>query len=299
MKLKNIISLAIIALGAMVTSCSQDGYWTPFNYEESAVAFSFEGPEYAYSYASADLPEYVSVKVHRANNQGTVIVPMVFESGSKFLSADSTVTFAEGAYEAEYKVKLLSGINAGNHSFTVTMADSTKLAVTGRAKISGKITVEYSWEDWATGDLIDNWMGVTNEDVNIMKAVGSPVYRIMKPFYNASFSAWWEQEVPESYMAGKTAEYIEFEVVEGGLIEYDKFMYADYNAASDQYVYGFYPTVLNQLKYVEDDLSSYNAYQKLISETQVQFAPYMYVPGLGGWGLKQFVLDITDSGKTF
>lgn len=293
MKLKHILSMAVLAVGALFTSCSEDGYWDA-NKTEGTAQYSFSAEKNSYSFGSAEKPEVVNVVLHRGSTKGDVTIPVVATFSDEALSGASEVTFKDGESTANYAIALASDIAAGNYSATVALKDSTYFSPASVTKTTVSITIEYTWEAFATGVLIDGWMGVNNENVEIMKAAGAPVYRIIKPFWNASIEAWAEAELTDAEKAAVTTQVIEFSIDAEGLIYYERYIYADYDIEAGDMVYGYHPR-----DYSDAYDEAYSPMNAVASETQVQFVSIMYVPGLGGWGPQQFVLDITGSGKTF
>lgn len=292
MKLKNLISLALLAVVAILSSCSDDGYWDAYTPAGNAL-YSFQSKSSSFSFGSADKPAAINVIVTRGSSEGDVKIPVVANFSDDALSGDSLVTFKAGETTAEYTINIASDIEAGNYTANITLGDSTYLAASGIYSSSVKLTIEYTWEKWCDGSMIDNWMEVSNS-VEVWKAAGAPVYRIIKPFWENSLETWWEDTVADAEKAVWTTDMIEFSVDAEGLIYYTRFLYAPYDLDSGDFVYGYHPSDYNTA--YDEQYSPMNA---VVSETEVQFMPIMYVPGLGGFGPQQLVLDISESGKTF
>lgn len=285
--------MAVLAVGALFTSCSEDGYWDA-NKTEGNAQYSFTAEKNSYSFGSADKPEVLNVVLHRGSTKGSATVPVVAEFSNPALSGGTEVTFKDGESTANYEIAIASDIAAGNYSATVALADSSYYSPACVAQTTVSLTIEYTWEAFATGVMIDTWIGVNNENVEILKAAGAPVYRIIKPFWNASIEGWAEAELTDAEKALVTTQMIEFTVDEDDLIYYEPYLFADYDYEAGDMVYGYHPSDYNAT-YDE----AYSPMNAVVSDTQVQFISIMYVPGLGGFGPKQFVLDITGSGKTF
>lgn len=292
MKLKNLISLALLAVVVILSSCSDDGYWDAYTPAGNAL-YSFQAKSSSYSFGSAEKPASINVIVARGSSEGDVTIPVVAKFSDDALSGASEVTFKAGETTAEYAINIASDIEAGNYTANITLGDSAYLAASGIYSSSVKLTIEYTWEKWCDGSMIDNWMGVANS-VEVWKAAGAPVYRIIKPFWENSLETWWEDTVADAEKAVWTTDMIEFSVDAEGLIYYTRFLYAPYDLDSGDFVYGYHPSDYNTA--YDEQYSPMNA---VVSETEAQFIPIMYVPGLGGFGPQQLVLDISESGKTF
>lgn len=293
MKLKNILAMAVLAIGAIVTSCSDEGYWEPY-VQEGQAQYSFAAKNSKYSFGYDEKPAALYVTVQRGSTEGEATIPVVTKFSDPALSGASEVKFNAGESTATYQISLDENISAGNYTASIALADSSYLSVSGNFSSTVNLTIEFVWEPFAVGSFIDGWMGVVNENVEIQKAAGADVYRIFKPFWNQSIEAWWEEELPDAVKAEWTADMIEISIDENGLIYYTPFAYGPYDLDAGDWVYGYHPS-----DYSASYDEQYSPMNGVASETQIQFVPIMYVPDLGSFGPKQFILDITGSGKTF
>lgn len=296
MKIKSIIFSAIVALGAAFTSCSEEGYWEAYapTAEQADAQYSFAAKNNSYSFGSSEKPASINVVMHRGNTSADATVPVKATFSNEGLSGAESVTFKAGESTANYEIMLDENLAPGNYKATVALADSSYYSPSAIPEVNISLTIEYVWEEYSKASINDMWLGVENEDVVVMKAVGEPIYRLIKPFWPASIETWWEETLDDATKAVFTTKMIELSVDENGLVYYDTFLYGPYDTESGDNVYGYHPSNYNA-SYDE----AYSPMNAVVSENQIQLVPIMYVPNVGGFGPKQFVITLTDEGKTF
>ena len=291
---KKIFSLALLLGSLILGSCSEEGYWTKFS-PDTKAQYSLTSSTSKFSYTPSEVPEVINLTIRRSISSGMSELPIVAKFKSDKISCPDKVTFADGSYEAILPISIAKGLEAGTYTGSISLPDSSYLSSSGVLVSSFSLSVEYIWSDWSVGILHDKWNKVDNENVKIIKADGASVYRIIKPFYNASVNAWWQEEgeISDEDKKKVTCDYIEFAIDEDGNVTYDTFLFMDYNYSKGLFVYGYHPLDAGE------DYVNYAPYNKLLSDSEVQFAPVMIVPGEGAYGVKQFIFELTEDDKTF
>lgn len=106
MKLGKIFMFVAMAMvGLCTTSCDDDDDWAPGNqpgqYKDSGVGFD-ETDNFIIGIDT----KTITISISRANGQGELTVPLISSGTSKYLKVPESVTFANGATEAEVSIEV-------------------------------------------------------------------------------------------------------------------------------------------------------------------------------------------------
>ena len=111
--------------------------------------------------------------------------------------------------------------------------------------------------------------------MEILKAEGFDRYRVMKPYEDylktaAAAESW------EDWIGRSSAPFIEFWTVDGVVFFDDYYTGLNYQADESLPIYVCHPNGWSSLR-------ANNPNNKWLDAKTVQFAPYYYIDGLGGW----------------
>lgn len=275
---KSILCSALAAVAVTFASCSDEGKWDAYNAE--AESYSFAQASNSYSVSATEIPTEIKVQVYRSTTKGSVSLPVTVSANTETLSAPSTVSFADGSNVADYVFTVGASPAVGvKHTAKATIAEEN-VSASGNASVTVSLVVNYTWSDWATGTITENFYGF-EANLKVMKADGARAYRIMEPYKEILMSDGYS----EAQWAKYSCPYIEFSVVEGTAITFNTFLVDTYDGTN--MIYGYLPSEL------ASSVAGYDAYSYLLDSKTVQIAPYYYVPGVGGWGVYPltFTLD--------
>ena len=189
-------SLFLTAVAAFAfASCSEKGYWEPYEAEEAQ--YSFAQDKQSYSLGATDSLSSVVVAIYRDTKSGEVTLPLdvVVSDTNVIVIKDSTVTFAAGSDIAE----LVVAINEANivmgttYSAQIAFAvDSVKFfehnySVSGNKSHAISIVKDYTWVSAGKVKMISDWAGaeaeVPVENAKEYDVNGNKLYRLNSPYY--------------------------------------------------------------------------------------------------------------------
>ena len=177
------------------TSCSDKGYWEPYEMEEAQ--YSFAQAKQSYSLAAADALSSVSVTVYRSNEGAEVTIPVdvVVNDPSVLVVEDSTITFAAGSNTSEIEILVNEANIVMGTTYTASFAfvvDSVNFtensySVSGNKTHTVSIVKDYTWVAAGKVYMASNWAGayayVQVENAKEYSADGNKLYRLMSPYY--------------------------------------------------------------------------------------------------------------------
>lgn len=279
-KIKSILYVAMIAMIAAFTACSEDGYWDAYTEPKTATA---DGGVYSFAQAksvnSLDATDScVVLMINRSRAGAAVTLPITAEVSDEKLICPDSITFEAGKASAEYVIRFNVGDLVIGESYTATIALPDSLtSVSGNTSCAVSISLNYNWISLGTGKFIDNFIVGNDElyDVEILQAEGFPIYRVVDPYTKGLADALAAGSY-EPEEIGKPASYFEFSVDKDGLVFYDDFATGWlYKGGADNMVYALHPSAA----YDDPEQWQHNCE---IDEGVFQLAPYYYVYSLGG-----------------
>ena len=277
-KYKSIITLAILAMIAVFSACSEDGYWDQY---QPTTPAGLDACRYSFAQStsvnSLDATEtQVIVYVNRTETSKETVVPIKATVSDESLSAPSSVTFKAGEAKAAYVISFEDLVIGETYTVDLAFADSTYLLAPS-ANSTCKVTIKlnYTWVSLGMGGFTDNFFIGGPFEVEILQAEGFPIYRVMHP-YDEGYAVGLEVGDFSAKEVGKPTDYIEFEVDDEGYVYYDNFA-VGYLYDGDM-VYAYPPSAAGLG----------NTHNIQIAEGVFQIAPYYYIPALGnGWNKTQ------------
>lgn len=232
----------------------------------------------------------IDVKLVRNNTSGPldVTVALTDESGL-FSLASNTVSFASGASEAYAQVTYNYDKLDAKASYTIEVTMTSEANAPLYNAITMPFTCVKAWRSLGMGQFFDNLTLATSTSYGIAKCEvlqspdGALRYRIMKPYADKAqrIAAWGEAEAQAT-----PSEFIEF------WVDDEANMTVTWN--------GYWLTGLWYDGTPGDDIKAYLPSVKgssdagccFVEEKVVQFTPYYYIDGLGGFGLNYCYLSM-------
>lgn len=201
------------------------------------------------------------------------------------VSVPSSVSFAAGEYSANLPIDItaleIGEICKGTISLANEADYNSKFSI---SSITVNIMKAYIWTSLGKGWFFDNLALMTETtlglaEVEVLKAEGFDVYRIMNPYSDAAISAaGWEP-------GGERSSFIQFRVLENGTnLAWDGWWKPGILYDGDGTdIKAYYPSALAD-KYAADNAKSVKDGNYFL------FYPYWYIDGLGGFGTSRAVI---------
>lgn len=280
MKIINKIGIAAsLLMTALISSCSDKGYWDEAPLEEG---YSFNAANYTEELKPG--PQDVKIALHRSVTAEAASVEVTFtpdKSCPDDITVESPVVFQAGSGTAEVVLHIANA----NPPYTY----SGKLKFNGKASYAGiaectiKMPVSYTWKSIGTGKFHDAFvMNETMFDVEIVQAEGFSRYRVMNP-YKEFYESGGATEYGDMYGSDGPS-YIEFWETSDGLLMY--------NAWATGLIYQGNPE--NSINaYPWSALSSgVKGFDIWKSAGHALLSPIYNIPGVGGYGQQQYAVQI-------
>lgn len=280
MKILNKIGIAAaLAVTALISSCSDKGYWDEAPLEQ---AYSFNAANYTENLKPG--PQDIKIALHRSDNSGAESVDVTFTPGQgcpSDITVESPVTFAAGSSTAEVTIHIADANPP--YTYSGTLEFSGKASYSGIAKCTLKMPVNYTWVSIGTGKFYDGFvMDDQMFDVEILQAEGFQRYRVMNPY-----KEFYESGGAENYgdMYGSNgSSYIEF-----------------WQTSNDQLMFNAWSTGLLYQGSKEQPINAYpwnalssgvEGYDIWAEPGTALLSPIYYIPGVGGFGQQQYAVQI-------
>ena len=189
-------SLLMFAVAAVAfCSCSDEGYWEPYEIEETQ--YSFAQAKQSYSLTATDSLSSVTVTVYRNTKGAAVTLPLNVEISDPYVLsvADSSVTFAAGSNIAEFELLVdesyiaMGTTYSAKFSFVVDTVNFTEnnYSVSGNKSHQVSIVKDYTWVSAGKVTMTSNWAGaqavVPVENAKEYDVNGNKLYRLNSPYY--------------------------------------------------------------------------------------------------------------------
>lgn len=282
--LKKISAAASIIAIAMLSSCSDKGYWDEAPLEEG---YSFQSSQYSETLGPG--ANEIVIPIDRTNNTGEQTVNITFTPGKDCpadITVPSQVTFAAGSNVANIVINIANATPPFTYSGTLEFSGTPSYAATSAIKFS--CPVDYTWQSLGQGSFLDAWVMDNAEEpysVEILKAEGFERYRVLTPYkeyYTTIGPASWE-----NWIDSTGPDYIEFWENEAGTLSFNSYATGlNYEGVKGQGIGAYSWTAFGEG-------SGYTG------ETDIWYAPGFAVlspvyniPGLGGFGQVQYAVQI-------
>ena len=258
-------SIFILSIAGLFASCNVDNIGTLYEHEGSDNGVSFTQAVLSDAEVSAAASTCV-LTVGRAVADAAQTVNIA--STLSGIGVPSSVSFAAGQYSADLVLDLSKMEVAVPYKGTISLANKDDYNDLAISSVNVSLQKAYTWVSLGTGEFLENfWEGFAAE-VEIRKAEGFNIYRIMNPYAESADAT------------GTKTAYIQFEVIDGaGTVRFDTWQSPyDYDGAG------------NFLKFYRPsergaDYAQYDNQSKLVDGYYLALMPYVYIDGVGGWGV--------------
>ena len=262
--MKNIFkSIFALSAAALVVSCNVDNIGVKYSPDTVGSGVSFVQKVVSNNEIPASTASY-DIAVARSNADGAATVNI--NSSLPEGMCPASVSFAAGQYETNVTLNLTEMPVGVPVKGTIALVDQPEFA---NSAINVTLAKAYSWTSIGQGEFLEYfWEGFVGK-VEILKADGFEVYRVLDPYAAAE-----EADT-------KGPEYIQFEVVDTarGIVHFDTWTSPyDYDGAK-HYVKAYRPSE-GSSKYAD-----YDDYSVIVDNYYVALLPYMYIDGVGGWNV--------------
>lgn len=280
MKILNKIGIAAaLAVTALISSCSDKGYWDEAPLEQ---AYSFNAANYTENLKPG--PQDIKIALHRSDNSGAESVDVTFTPGQgcpSDITVESPVTFAAGSSTAEVTIHIADANPP--YTYSGTLEFSGNASYSGIAKCTLKMPVNYTWVSIGTGKFYDGFvMDDQMFDVEILQAEGFQRYRVMNP-YKEFYESGGAEDYGDMYGSNGSS-YIEF-----------------WQTSNDQLMFNAWSTGLLYQGSKEQPINAYpwnalssgvEGYDIWAEPGTALLSPIYYIPGVGGFGQQQYAVQI-------
>ena len=232
----------------------------------------------------------IEVPFTRTNTNGTLDVQVSLADDSGIFSLKSnTVSFASGESVANAYVTYDYDKLDPKDSYKIEVTMDTEANASQYHAVTIPFTCVKAWKDLGIGEFFDNLALMSSDSYGIAKCTilqspdGALRYRIMNPYADqAQRAAAWDEDCAKA----TPSEYIEFWVTD------EEKMTVTWNS---YWLTGLWyqGTPGNDIKaYLPSVKSQSDANCRFIEENIVQFTPYYYIDGLGGFGMYSCYLSM-------
>ncbi len=293
--MKKYISLFFIAFSLILTGCLEEQptrepsptdipsgvYFLPTNATVNPIEYTVDAEDTEFTY-------YLG----RTSSAGSLTVNIINKSDPVF-NVPASITFKDGEITAPFTIKF-SSVPATNTSVNLEVEPAyVALYGAGSCKFSGALNC--LWEKLGKGQWYDSWtQAQTIQEVEVLKSKIPPLrYRVLSPYTVDALNAdEWENWIDPSLIPA----YIELFVANPNsagkqYITWDKFwtLGLNYQGTKGNVIKAYLPSALSSSQAANDALSF--VYSD-ISDKLFRLVPYIYIDGLGGFGLKQMFLSL-------
>ncbi len=283
MKITNKIGIAAsLIVTAMISSCSDKGYWDEAPLEDAA--YSFASSQYTESLSPG--AQEIKITLNRSNSSAQASVNITFTPASDCpsdITVSSPVVFAAGSNSTDVVINIANA--QPPYTYSGTLSFDGEVSYSGNATCEISLPAEYTFTSIGTGQFLDAWVMDNATDyynVEILKAEGFERYRVMNPYkeyYETIGPASWED-----WIGSTGPEYIEFWELSDGTL-----MYNAYYSGLNYYADSTTPINIYPYNYFTNGVAGYDIWY---STGFAVLSPFYYVPGVGGWGQQAYAIQI-------
>lgn len=281
--LKKISAAASIIAIAMLSSCSDKGYWDEAPLEEG---YSFQSSQYSETLGPG--ANEIVIPIDRTNNTGAQTVNITFTPGKNCpadITVPSQVTFAAGSNVANIVINIANAVPP--YTYSGTLEFDGNASYSGISALAFSCPVAYTWVSLGQGGFLDAFvMGdVDLFPVEILKAEGFDRWRVVNP-YVGYYTNGGKEENGDWYGSNGPA-YIEFWNNENGTISYN-WWYTGLNYQGDK------DSPINVYPWTA--FAAGSGFDETIDvwyqPGYAALSPIYYIPGVGDFGQQQYAVQI-------
>ena len=316
-------SLLAGALALTVVSCSNDyeyegrGSWDATN---GYADIYFPTTDSVIELDPADAT-VATIKVKRKNATGALVVPFKVTKNTDEVFEVGQAAFADGAEEATFTVNFPTAVVGTPYTLQLTLEDPAFVSQYSTGIAYTLSVTRVKWNSLGIGNIAEGYYLGYDADVEIQQREDKPsVFRIIKPLDDilaqdledyAEDAPWLNGLQPDKlvFTVLKPGDVVSEDVYNGpvtvkgnDLVDYNTYHLGFTNSRYGEPVKCYHP---KSMKSTADEASwSYNrvlSYQEDgKTPGQVQFAPFYYMDGVGGWNNTQSngIVVITFPGYT-
>lgn len=249
-----------------------------------------------------------TVKVKRKNTKGALEVPFKVTKNTDNVFEIGKASFADGADEAELTLKFPNAVIGTPYTLQLTLNDPAMVSQYSIGITYSLKMTRVKWNSLGIGTIAEGFYLGYSAKVEIQQRDDKPaVFRIIKPLDDILAQDLKDYPEDAPYMNGLQPDKLVFTVLKPGdvvsedtyagpitvkgndLVDYNTYHLGFTNSSSNAPVKCYHP---KSMKSTTDEGSwsfnrvlSYQADGK--TPGQVQFAPYYYMDGIGGWNNTQ------------
>lgn len=316
-------SLLAGALVLTVVSCSDDyeydgrGAWDA---AENYANIYFPTTEAAVELDPVD-PTIFTVTVKRKNTAGALVVPFKVTENTDGVFEVGQAAFADGAEEATFDINFPTAVVGTPYTLKLTLDDPAFVSQYSTGIAYELNVTRVKWNSLGTATIAEGYYLGYDAEVEIQQRDDKPaVFRIIKPLDDILAQDLEDYPEDAPWLNGLQPEKLVFTVLKPGdvvsedvyngpvtvkgndLVDYNTYHLGFTNSTYGEPVKCYHP---KSMKSTADEASwSYNRVLNYQADGktpgQVQFAPYYYMDGVGGWNntQKNGIVVITFPGYT-
>lgn len=171
----------MLAVSALVTSCSDEGSWD--GYVEKGDVYTFDQASANYNFTPVTVQDSIVITLTRSNTAEEAVLPIVADL-DEGLTGPSEVKFAKGENQADYVITV-GDLTIGEPLEATLSFDEELVSVSGAAECVVNIMLDYTWVSAGSCQMYSQWAGNSSPvRVPIEKAAeGDGLYRFESPYY--------------------------------------------------------------------------------------------------------------------
>lgn len=294
MKPINKILMTLLCLPFILTACTEEVDYTAAERLSSAQVYF---PNNAPSTVELGRTETsFNVELRRMNKAGAISVPLAVTETTGIFSIPATVNFAADSDIATLTIAYdPANLNYDDYkSISITINDESVATPYGKSTYVFKAGIPAPWESLGKGQYIDNYFFNKSYELEIQRhLIDRNKYRVVDPF-----SQGFEDEGLK--IGEEQAQYFEFTILPAGsehkgvttttdgLVVYDDINTGFYDNTNGGYRYYCHPSGFQSLSTESKWLKNIVTQTSDTGEPEIiQIAPYVYIPGVGGWNYTQ------------
>lgn len=262
-----------------------------------------------------------TIKVQRKNTKGALEVPFTITKNTDDVFQVGKASFADGAAEAEFTLDFPNAVVGTPYTLQLTLNDPTLVSKYSKEIIYTLNMTRVKWNSLGIGTIAEGFYLGYSADVEIQQRDDKPaVFRIIKPLDNILAQDLVDYPEDAPYLNGLQPDKLVFTVLSPGdvvsedvydapvtvkgkdLVDYNTYHLGFTNSSYGEPVKCYHPKSMKstaaESSWAFNKVLSYQADGK--TPGQVQFAPYYYMDGVGGWNntQKDGIVVITFPGYT-
>lgn len=290
---KYIFTLAALALAS--TACVKEaGYEKGPQDVEGCYGVYFPAQETKFI-VDPDSDPVQTLTAVRANVDGDITVPVVLTTASEGILELSPIAFEDGQAETTFTISYPKAEVGTKYTMSVAIEDPLYASAYHEGATALDLSViRERWISLGEAQFLDGWFGIGAKTEILQNELTPTRFRIMDPY-----AAYWASE--DVTPKDAPAEYFEIRVLKVGeilwpgkeyetkitlsnLILYDPICTGYYDSTNGGTHHYYHP---NNFAATEAESAwTYNCvlgYQENGLPTAFQIAPFVYMPGVGGW----------------